>query len=176
MHMWLKRRWVKDSLEFRSACLSAVAQTLRPVPPLAPRLHSFSWKLFTVQATDCLPHDTRIHRHSTSFAFLAPIFDITPALTCKPSVCHLAASGVHSLSHSLPLSFCFPLSLPPPATSAVAWRAGGERRAEETGDFARSKYSLYACGVLSSKERRDRVHFLLCECVCNCLHIWPSVH
>lgn len=123
-------------------------------PPLAPGLRSLSWKLFTVQATNCftLTH-TNIHTHtrrcSTSFSLLAPIFDITPTLTCEPSLSSCCIWCLFTLSLSV-----FP------ATSAVAWKAGGERRAEETGDFARSKYSLYVCGVLSSKERRDRVHFL----------------
>lgn len=126
-------------------------------PPPGSWLHSFSWKLFTFQATFSLPLTHTYTDTDTSFSCLTPIFDTSPALTCKQSLCHLAASGVHSLSHSL--SFCFPLSFPPPATSAVAWRAG-EKRAEETGDFARSKYSLYVCGVLSSKERRGRVQFL----------------
>lgn len=129
-------------------------------PPLALWLHSFSWKLFTVLAVVFL-----------SF-FPSPIVDVSPALTCKLSVCHFAASGVHSfLSLYLPRSLPLLLLLLP---SAVGWRGGGERRVEETVDFTCSKYSLYVCGVLSSKERRDRGWFTsfvvvsVCATVCLC--------
>lgn len=165
--MYLKHKGVKDGLEFKrlklhqSSNLAHNAQSASLFSPhcrtdsqlpLTHWLHSFSRRLFTVRATDSI----LTHTQTPNFFFstCSCFFDISPALACKPSPRHLTASGAHSLSPALSLS------LPPPATSAVAWRAGVERRAEETGEFARSKYSLYVCGVLSSKERRDRVHFL----------------
>lgn len=108
---------------------------------------------------------------SFSFFFPSPIVDVSPALTCKLSVCHFAASGVHSFL-SLYLSLLL-LLLP----SAVGWRGGGgeERRVEETVDFACSKYSLYVCGVLSSKERRDRGWFTSFVVVCACVSVCATV-
>lgn len=132
-------------------------------PPLALWLHSFSWKLFTVLAVVFL------------LFFPSPIVDVSPALTCKLSVCHFAASGVHSfLSLYLPRSLPLLLLLLP---SAVGWRGGGggERRVEETVDFACSKYSLYVCGVLSSKERRDRGWFTSFVVVCACVSVCATV-
>lgn len=90
-------------------------------------------------------------------------------------MCHFAASGVHSfLSLYLPRSLPLLLLLLP---SAVGWRGGGgeERRVEETVDFACSKYSLYVCGVLSSKERRDRGWFTSFVVVCACVSVCATV-
>ena len=78
---------------------------------------------------------------------------------------HRCLSLFPSLSVSLsPLLLLVPL----------LWH-GEESRAEETVDFACSKYSLYVCGVLSSKERRDRGRFssfvIVDVCVCVCTHV-----
>ncbi len=171
----------------QSALLSTEAWTLSLVPPLAPWLHSFSWKLFTVLATDSLPltlTHTHTHTHTNtlplfpfSFSFLAPILDISLALTWKLSLCHLDASGVQSSSFCVSVSLSVSPSCPPPAPSSVTWRAEEKRREEETVDFACSKYSLHVCGVLSSKGRRDMGWFIsfVIASVCVCVQLFGYV-
>ena len=124
-----------------------------------------------------LPWQTHTHRHDFAFVslFLLPLLTSHPLWHLNYR-CYLSTSAVGWLSLALCLSLSRSVSLPAPpflpASSAVAWRGAEERRVEETGDFACSKYSLYVCGVLSSEERRDRGWFpFFCESACACVRV-----